>query len=206
MNLVDRDPMDDVLRDALRQEVVAAAGSLRGLEDRIVDSLGERLPRRGMWGSVRAMVAPTRGARRAQLGFVAATAAACLMLGAFLGGHLPLDQPAEAPLLGAAPAPAVRSATAPASAGRGVVFLLPAPQARTVSLVGSFSEWEPIPLSDEDRDGIWTAEMPLPPGRYEYAFIIDGRWFGQDPSADEYIKSFGEYSSVRYVGGGGDGA
>jgi 1,4-alpha-glucan branching enzyme len=89
---------------------------------------------------------------------------------------------------------------------KGVLFSLSVAGAKVVSVVGSFSEWEPVALSDEDRNGIWTTEIPLAPGRYEYAFIIDGRWLGQDPSADEYIRSFGEYSSVRYVGGGGDGA
>jgi hypothetical protein len=47
--------------------------------------------------------------------------------------------------------------------------------------------------------------LTLPPGRYEYAFVVDGRWWGQDPLADEYVHSFGEYSSVRYVGKAGDG-
>lgn len=206
MNLEDRDPVDELLREALRQDVVEAASVLVGLEDRVMECLGERLPRRGLWGSVRAMLAPTRGARRAQVVFVGATAAACLALGLFLGGRLPSARPAEPFLLGGAPEAAMKSMTAEAPTGQGVLFILPAPNARVVSLVGSFSEWEPVALSDEDRDGIWTTEVPLPPGRYEYAFIIDGRWFGQDPSADEYIKSFGEYSSVRYVGGGGDGA
>jgi hypothetical protein len=46
----------------------------------------------------------------------------------------------------------------------------------------------------------------LPPGRYEYAFLVDGSWRGQDPDADEYIQSFGQFSSVRYIGRGGDDA
>jgi 1,4-alpha-glucan branching enzyme len=73
-------------------------------------------------------------------------------------------------------------------------------------VVGNFNDWEATPLSDENGDGIWTASIPLPPGRYEYAFVVDGRWWGQDPLADEYVRSFGEYNSVRYVGQVGDGA
>jgi len=71
-------------------------------------------------------------------------------------------------------------------------------------VVGDFNAWEATPLTDENQDGIWTASIPLQPGRYEYAFVIDGRWWGQDPLADEYVRTFGQYSSVRYVGGGGD--
>ena len=72
--------------------------------------------------------------------------------------------------------------------------------------LGNFNDWEATPLSDDDGDGIWTASIPLSPGRYEYAFVVDGRWWGQDPLADEYVRSFGDYSSVRYVGRAGDGA
>jgi len=77
------------------------------------------------------------------------------------------------------------------------------PQAQSVAVVGDFSAWEPVPLTDPDGDGVWTAVLDLPPGRYEYAFIVDGNWVGQDPQADEYVRSFGEYTSVRYVGTGG---
>jgi len=86
-----------------------------------------------------------------------------------------------------------------------VPFALVAPNATDVSVLGDFNLWEPTALSDPDGDGVWRTSMFLPPGRYEYAFVIDGRWWGQDPLADECVRSFGEYSSVRYVGGG-DGA
>ena len=83
-----------------------------------------------------------------------------------------------------------------------VAFALVAPNATDVSVLGDFNLWEPTALSDADGDGVWRTSMFLPPGRYEYALVIDGRWWGQDPLADEYVRSFGEYSSVRYVGGG----
>jgi len=83
-----------------------------------------------------------------------------------------------------------------------VPFALVAPNATDISVLGDFNLWEPTALSDADGDGVWRTSMFLPPGRYEYAFVIDGRWWGQDPLADEYVRSFGEYSSVRYVGGG----
>ncbi len=204
MNLDARDPWDELLRETLQRDVAAASDSLAGLENRVVERLGDRSPRRGFLGSLKALVAPTRGARWGQLTVVGATACACLLLGLFFGGRFPFAQHAQSALLGEAPATAKSVATR-SPVGNGVLFMLPAKDAKVVSVVGSFSEWEPIPLSDDNHDGIWTTEIPLAPGRYEYAFIIDGRWFGQDPSADEYVRSFGEYSSVRYVGGG-DGA
>ena len=206
MTLDARDPLDELLRETLRQDVAAAADSLAGLEERVMESLGERLPKRGILGNLKALAAPTRGGRWGQLAVVGATAAAFLLVGTLLSDRLPFSRHEEPLLLGGAPAAATKSVASQSPAENGVLFILPALNARVVSVVGSFSEWEPVPLSDDDGDGIWTTQIPLPPGRYEYAFIIDGRWWGQDPSADEYVRSFGEYSSVRYVGGGGDGA
>ena len=188
--------MEELLRDTLRQEVADSAERLEGLERRIVEELEDRVPALGFVERMRQLVAPTRGGRWGQLGVVAATAAAFLLVGLFLGRDVPLiGEPQGQP----------EAAVLRSQSSNEVLFLLPALNAENVSVVGSFNEWEPTALADEDHDGIWTASIPLPPGRYEYAFIIDGRWWGQDPLADEYIRSFGEYSSVRYVGGGGDG-
>jgi len=71
----------------------------------------------------------------------------------------------------------------------GILFQYEAPSARLVSLAGSFNNWGGTkgggrydagidPMSDDDGDGIWTIVKPLPPGRYQYKFVIDNavRW------------------------------
>jgi 1,4-alpha-glucan branching enzyme len=76
----------------------------------------------------------------------------------------------------------------------GMLFSYQAPSARQVTLAGNFNNWGGTqgggrydasidPMSDEDGDGIWTISVPLPPGRYQYKFVIDGgvRW-ERDPS------------------------
>jgi len=186
---------DELLRDALRNEVKDAAGSLQGLEARIASELEGRLPRLRPSDWLRQLLAPTRAGRIGQLAVIGATAAAFLVLGVFLAHEI-------IPVLG----PERLSPSLSASANREVLFVVPALDAKQVAVVGDFNGWEATPLSDDNHDGIWTANIPLSPGRYEYAFIIDGRWWGQDPLADEYVSSFGQYSSVRYIGGGGDGA
>ncbi len=143
--------------------------------------------------------APTRGRWWGRLAVVGVTAAAFFFVGGLLGGvGIPFARHEEPSL--------VEGTLAAAAAGDGILFVIPAMNAKVVSVVGSFSQWEPILLSDDDRDGVWTAVIPLLPGRYEYAFVVDGRWSEQDPSADEYVRSFDGYSSVRYVGGRADGA
>ena len=188
--------IDDILRDTLRQEVAETTAGLVGLEERIVTELGERRPRLGLSDWLKQLLAPTRGGRIGQLSVVGATAAICLLVGFFVANQFGFG----------GGTPGIRlTPTRTADGSQEVLFVLPALDAADVSVVGNFNSWEPTALSDDDNDGIWMASIPLPPGRYEYAFVIDGRWWGQDPLADEYVQSFGEYSSVRYVGGG-DGA
>lgn len=193
--MMSHNDLEGVLKDTLKQDVSAASGYLEGLESRIVAELGERLPRLGLSAWSRQFLAPSRGARLGQLAFVGATAAIFLVIGLLIADTVPF--------LGA---PGRSRSPLVTAAENEIMFVLPAMNASEVAVVGNFNSWEPTPLFDEDGDGIWTASVPLAPGRYEYAFVIDGRWWGQDPLADEYVKSFGEYSSVRYVVGGGDGA
>jgi hypothetical protein len=189
------DEIEGILRDALRREVVEATPCLAGLEERIVAELGDRLPRLRLVDWMRSLVASTRPGRIGQLAVLGATAAVFLIVGMVITRN-----PPGGSILTPTLSPAVAS-----RASQEVLFVVPALGAKRVAVVGDFNAWEETPLSDENGDGIWTAAIPLAPGRYEYAFVIDGRWWGQDPSADEYVRTFGQYSSVRYVGGGGDG-
>ncbi len=191
------DNLDESLQDALQAEVTAEAFCLEGLEGRIVSEIADRLPNRGPLAVLRGLFAPTRGARIGQFAVLGTTAAIFLMMGIFLANHAPgFDRPPSAP----------ERTVATGHAGNEILFVMPATNAQDVSVVGNFNNWEATPLTDDNGDGIWTVSIPLSPGRYEYAFVVDGRWWGQDPLADGYVRSFGEYNSVRYVGQIGDGA
>lgn len=191
------DSFELLLQDTLKTEVSASAESLADLEERVMMELGERHPRLRWFQWLEQLLAPTRGTRIGQVAIVGATAALFLFIGLTLSHRVLPEE--GAPRLSLQPIHA-------ADGTQEVLFVLPAMDASNVAVVGNFNAWEGTDLSDPDGDGIWTASVPLSPGRYEYAFIIDGRWWGQDPLADEYIESFGAYSSVRYIGRGGDGA
>ena len=65
----------------------------------------------------------------------------------------------------------------PHARGRPVRFSLDAPASAHVVVVGDFNDWrrEGAPL--ERRDGEWSVTLRLRPGRYRYAFLVDGgRW------------------------------
>ncbi len=190
------DDLEHLLKETFEHDVTRHRGRLERLESRISEELEGRLPRPGFGDLIRGLVAPSRAGRVGQLAVLAATAAVFLIVG---GLFLPEFSPQ--------PTPAARMAeTFDGGVAVGTtVFLVPAPNASEVVLVGSFNNWEATPLADEDLDGIWRVELTLDPGRYEYAFVVDGQWWGQDPAADETVRSYGGYSSVRYVGlAGGD--
>ena len=67
----------------------------------------------------------------------------------------------------------------------GTPFSCHAPKAGIVYLAGTFNGWDPVatPLTRR-ADGTWAVALDLPPGRYEYKFVVDGRWCC-DPGCDE---------------------
>ena len=99
---------------------------------------------------------------------------------------------------------AIRPEAPPAvSAAQAVRFVIAAPDARSVALVGSFNDWDPAatPLQPAPSEGVWTVEVPLAPGRHEYAFVVDGvRWLS-DPRAPAAAADFGPPNSVVTVAG-----
>jgi predicted carbohydrate-binding protein with CBM48 len=82
-------------------------------------------------------------------------------------------------------------------------FVLVAPQAATVTLVGDFNDWSPsaTPLTHQAGDGVWWVSVPLQPGRYRYAFLVDGTSWQGDPNAPSAGDEFGRPNSVVTIGG-----
>lgn len=105
-------------------------------------------------------------------------------------------------LLLARPARAPRSEPTPRTPIRLVLF---APRAAAVTVVGDFNDWDPrsTPLHpSRTRAGLWTVDVPLAPGRHEYAFLVDGtRWLNDPTAAREAADEFGTPNSVLTVVG-----
>ena len=60
---------------------------------------------------------------------------------------------------------------------KGTLFSCRAPHAGIVYLAGTFNGWDPAATTLTRRaDGTWAATLDLPPGRYEYKYVVDGRW------------------------------
>jgi hypothetical protein len=84
-----------------------------------------------------------------------------------------------------------------------VRFVLFAPAAKGVTLVGDFNNWNrtATQLASEGAAGVWTATVSLSPGRYEYAFIVDGTRWMPDPTTPLTVQDdFGTTSSLVTIG------
>jgi hypothetical protein len=128
-----------------------------------------------------------------------AAAAAFMLLGAAVAtGILRQDGTSTGARTGDATTFGVAGPSLGSPRSRSVEFVLAAPAARRVSLVGDFNRWDPeiIPLRRDPASGTWRIAVNLPPGRHLYAFVVDGD-FVADPAAPRAAASeFGTNSVV----------
>lgn len=75
-----------------------------------------------------------------------------------------------------------------------------APQAKKVTLAGSFNNWNTKELSaKKDSKGNWATKVSLKPGRYEYKFLADGTWLNDPRCNSCVVNSFGTHNCVIEV-------
>lgn len=82
-----------------------------------------------------------------------------------------------------------------------VRLVLLKPGAQSVSVAGDFNGWNPGQTKlERSEGGVWTATIPLKPGRYQYMFVIDGKQWIADPLAGEASgDGFGSENAVLDV-------
>lgn len=145
---------------------------------------GRAVARRAWW---RWLVEPRQLVVRP--GLAVAALVAVLAAGALLAALIP--QPQRMP---AAP-----------TADRTVLvrFELVAPEAQSVTLAGSFNGWDDSTtvFTRSAEAGVWTVTVALPPGEYQYLFVVDGRRWIPDPAAHAQVEDeFGQRNSLLVVG------
>jgi len=82
-----------------------------------------------------------------------------------------------------------------------VTFKFHAPVAKDVAVAGDFNKWSlDKGVMRKQQGGLWTLEVPLSPGTYNYMFVVDGRVWMPDPNADAYRDDgFGSRNSIVRV-------
>lgn len=80
---------------------------------------------------------------------------------------------------------------------RRVTFSFEAVEAKEVILMGDFNKWNSKTHSmKNDENGRWNKTVIIPPGKYEYKFLVDGHW-KEDPQNDQTCPNcFGTPNSV----------
>jgi hypothetical protein len=94
-----------------------------------------------------------------------------------------------------------------------VIFRLADPGASRVTLMGDFNNWNPTMDSMVRRGGYWEVRLYLVPGRYRYAFVVDGEASADpdNPNRDDagnsffiFVESDGVYDIVYEVTDSGE--
>lgn len=127
-----------------------------------------------------------------------AMAAACLVLLAVAGLLTVMPERVVEVPIAVAPAQTIGAGTKQEAPWVFVRLVLLQPDARSVSVAGDFNGWNPAHTPLERSDGgMWTATIPLKPGRYEYMFVVDGKQWIADPLAtDAATDGFGAQNAV----------
>jgi 1,4-alpha-glucan branching enzyme len=84
---------------------------------------------------------------------------------------------------------------------REVAFVLNGREAEEVYLCGDFNRWVPhsLPMIRHGENRLWEKRLLLPPGRYEYKFIVDGEWVHDDRACNNVMNAHGSLNSVLEV-------
>jgi hypothetical protein len=79
-----------------------------------------------------------------------------------------------------------------------VRFQFQARGARRVALAGSFNQWrsDDIVLEPSSGDGVFVGTLELPPGDYEYMFVVDGKWTTDPAAGERRDDGFGRQNSL----------
>ena len=86
--------------------------------------------------------------------------------------------------------------SAPVPTQAGVMFSLEAREAHLVQLAGDFNDWVPDGNDMQSSSGVWRKVLTLPPGRYRYRYVVDGRWQADPMNSNVEPSPYGDYDSV----------
>jgi len=79
-------------------------------------------------------------------------------------------------------------------------FFLPGfEEAKQVILSGSFNGWDEGAFALEKVEGGWETRLQLDAGRYEYKFIVDGKWMEDPNNPDKRINEYDTFNSILNI-------
>jgi len=125
------------------------------------------------------------------------------------GGAPPVAAPAlEIPLrIEESPSVSVARTESPAhlfgvrQTAQGILFVQPLNGTRALAIAGEFNHWSATahPLRINADLGVFEMIVKLPPGKYQYRLVVDGRWIADSYNPQTQFNSYGEPNSVITV-------
>lgn len=76
-------------------------------------------------------------------------------------------------------------------------FRLERPGADSVSVMGDFSDWTPIPMRQEGKG--WEVRVPVDAGVYHFGFLVDGEWYVPEDAPGRVTDEFGRVNATLAV-------
>lgn len=191
------------LSESERSELIATRAALQALEH-----LPRISPPANLVRNVMTAVTPKKQSvwtrmrswleRRPMLGWEFGGAALAASVLFVTLAPLSMTPPVGSALPVSSPLKLASNVSAPA-AGNALQFSLYAPQAQNVALIGDFNGWgstAEVKLTPSGN-GTWSVTVPLPAGRYQYAFLVNGQRWVTDPRAEQHVKDdFGRQNAV----------
>lgn len=79
-------------------------------------------------------------------------------------------------------------------------FVIYQPDARSVSVTGSFTDWRAAPMEQAGRSGYWEIVLDIPPGEHRFSYILDDGRQVPDPTIPiREPDDFGGVNSILNV-------
>ncbi|MBC2734903.1 MAG: hypothetical protein HF981_11160 [Desulfobacteraceae bacterium] len=79
-------------------------------------------------------------------------------------------------------------------------FVVFEPDVETVAIIGTFNNWQVLPMIKTGREGYWEISLELAPGEHRYSFLLDDSRRMADPTVHIREKDdFGSENSVLEV-------
>lgn len=87
------------------------------------------------------------------------------------------------------------------STRQGLLFVQPVNGSTRIGLAGDFNQWDPTrtPMTRDEQMGVWQAIVDVPPGKYRYRLVVDGRWVPDPYNTRLESNPFGEMDNIAEI-------
>jgi len=76
-------------------------------------------------------------------------------------------------------------------------FVIYRPTAGKAEIIGTFTNWQPVPMEKIGASGYWSLTLELGEGEYQYSYVVEGGEQITDPTVPERVKDdFGGENSI----------